>query len=686
METYKIDDFWIRRLEREPQARFNAPVLGWSFPDTELPTFQEAPLTLSTEFGDDDNPHTSSILLVSAPGAVGKTTLAREIARVTDSVYVDLAVADPVGANTLIGGLARSGLYDSWQSGSVAVLIDGLDEARLRVTQEAFWTFLADVAELSAERTVPTVLFGRTGAIQDAWLVLEELGNDVETAVLEIGYYDQAASVKFADAIVRDLNPSRGHREVQRKAVTLLLNNLRVATETDGDRFAGYAPVLQAVAKHVAQESNPGDLVSRLEHGTQPVTLQNIVARIMERERAKLEILEFDDPSIREGLYSADEQLERLVASVYGSRQPPIPRMQPSDAKKYEMALQTWVSEHPFVDGSGRPSSEVFAAAIATQALRSRSKVIQEKALERELERGAAANPFLSEFCLTDAEEVEPDHIGIIYASVRAGLALDDTATLSIEPAGDSSADGELFVEAEMSVTRRDASEPRVFSLKIDKTGPIVLGAEIEDVEVVVPDTRVEVGTGNEVVLIAPVSIDCKELTVSAKKVVVESSSTWAETQEDAVVRLEAGTYEGHSMSEVPIVRGNVALSVWWPDATNYPWTSFANMPTIPPGDPTTAEALRRLANFVVATRARNNREPSRFRGKLEHSRMTKGSGRAVLDHMIAERILVLQHPRYILDVDRLDKLTGTSYGDCVERKFGPKAIAFVTEALKAAE
>jgi hypothetical protein len=47
----------------------------------------------------------------------------------------------------------------------VGILIDALDEARLRVTQEAFEAFLRDVDQLS-RRSMPTVLFGRTGAIR----------------------------------------------------------------------------------------------------------------------------------------------------------------------------------------------------------------------------------------------------------------------------------------------------------------------------------------------------------------------------------------------------------------------------------------------------------------------------------------------------------------------------------------
>jgi hypothetical protein len=177
---------------------------------------------LSPELGSDSDPQSSPILLISAPGAVGKSTLAQQIAFVTGAVYVDLAKADPVGGNTMSGGLVKSGLYSDWQSQATALLIDGLDEARLRVTQEAFEAFLADVAQISMGRTLPTVLFGRTGAIQDAWLLLAD--SPAKAAVLEIGYYGPKEALDFAAARVPAGSP---HTAIQRQAVKLLLERLR---------------------------------------------------------------------------------------------------------------------------------------------------------------------------------------------------------------------------------------------------------------------------------------------------------------------------------------------------------------------------------------------------------------------------------------------------------------------------
>jgi hypothetical protein len=236
MADFTIENFWKRRLSVE-RVKDASLVKGWSYANAGLKTFTEAPLSHSTEFGAGSDPDGSSIIVVAAAGAVGKSTLARQIAFETGAVYVDLAKADPVGANSLSGGLIKSGVYASWNAGRSAVLIDALDEARLRVTQGAFDAFLSDVADVSGGRDVPTVLFGRTGAAQDAWLILAEKGLDVP--VLEIGYFNHDASILFAEATLDVLHPDSPHAGVESQVLRLLLEKLRIETEIDGDRFAG---------------------------------------------------------------------------------------------------------------------------------------------------------------------------------------------------------------------------------------------------------------------------------------------------------------------------------------------------------------------------------------------------------------------------------------------------------------
>lgn len=674
MVDYTISDFWKPRLtvQRVPAANL---IGGWSFVDQGLPTFKEAPLGLSNELNSEVDPFKSPILLVSAPGAVGKSTLARQIAFETGAVYVDLARAEPVGSNTLVGGLVKSGLYERWQTNDVGILIDGLDEARLRVTQEAFEAFLRDVDQFSREHSVPTVLFGRTGAIQDAWLVLSN------TAVLEIGYYGTEAAADFAEALLRAERPTSAHAATERKAIELLLSRLREQTEIDGDRFVGYAPVLQAVAQRVIQEGNTSALVAEIEAGAQPVTLNTVVSSILERERGKLGTMQFSSPKLAENLYSADEQLDRLIALIYRLPPPNVSGLSHDDAHVYDAALKTWVPEHPLLGGREAPSSAVFDAVIAVRALKRSDSA--EVALDRELARGAAsANPFLAEFYAPQGGNgghtfLPPQHVGIIYSSLRARLSLGDTASLLVEAPEEGTEDEILRAEVEITLGRRGSDRPQYLRFESDQTGPIRLGAHVEDVDVAVPHTRVEIGPGAEALLIAPISVQCETMVLSANKLIVET----AQGRSDAAVFLEASHYEG-AMTSVPIVRGGASLSASWPGVLSHPWTSFASDPS-PVSDPRIDEALRRLRKFVIAFRSHSKGSLARYRDKLDHARMTKGSGQAVLNLMLHDGILSIAGNMYMLDPDRLAACAGTNYTDCMARRFSDNAIEFVRRALQ---
>lgn len=681
-DVYTIEQFWIPRLGQFEVSGPYSLVRGWSFREEGFESFKEAPLTQSVEeFGSDADPRACSILLVSAPGAVGKSTLAQEIALRTGSVYVDLAEAGAVGANALSGGLVRSGLYSEWKRGTVTVLVDGLDEAALKTSREALDAFLSDVADLSAGRPIPTVIFGRTGSIQDAWLRLAE-NNSTSVAVLEIGYYRPSEAVEFAEAKLTAKSPEREHPLVDREAIELLLEALRTQTAKDNNRFAGYAPVLQAVAERVAQEPNPSQLVAQMQQGSQlPITLQSIVSDILVREQSKLGTLTLTDATLVDELYGPDEQLGRLAARIYGTPAPPLPAMGPEDADTYSNALESWVGQHPFLRGEADTASAVFEAAIAARALKTSNAA--DRALQHELERGDAANPFLHNFYLGDNPETETtelpsEHIGVIYSSIRASLAQGESASLwveELEENGDSKGDAEVEIE----VVRRDAEDSILLHFETQADGTIFLGSVVKDVFISSSQAEIVIGQGRELILVAPVALECQSLSIKATKVIVDKP---ADSDADAVA-LQGEALGGDPLTTVPLVRNNAKLFVTWPNADAYPWTNFAAEPlSSDDNDPIIREGLRRFRNFIIEFRANKNGGLARSRNKIESRRMTKGSGVDVLQAMLTRGIVQRDGGRYFLDTDVLGQLTETTYADCMAFQFGSKAVDFVREAV----
>jgi hypothetical protein len=673
MQNYTIDTFWAHRLQNAKVAKPNI-LPGWHTDVKAMPTFVEAPLSRSENFGNNDDPGKSEIILVSAPGAVGKSTLARQIASLTGAVYLDLAEAEPVGGNTLSGGLVKTGILTAWQSGAAGLLIDGLDEARLKVTQEGFEAFLADVAYISRRRSTPTILFGRTGAIQDAWLVLSD---KISVTVLEIGYYTPSVALDFAKARLKVTNPNNPHLETGYRALEILLGRLRENTQEDGDRFAGYAPVLQAVANHVARETNPSTLISKAEKGEQPVTLQNVVEAILEREHQKLQALTFEDTDLTSKLYRPTEQLQRLVARVYKRPAPPLPTMNPKDAQTYSAALETWVPEHPFLDGNFNAASAVFGAVIVAAALRDTSTT--EAASLQELAKGAAANPFLAEFYFggKSGRNLPPEHIGIIYASLRARLSLGDSASLTVDGIEEGDELEQLHAEVEIAIVRFGDEQVRVLRFDSDQAGSLRLGSHIEDVDISAPLATVEIGGAREAVLVGPVNIQCQKLKFAAERLIIEKS----QAMPDSAVMLEADVADAGTVISVPVLNGQVALTVAWPDAEAYPWTSFRGSPTAVQ-DPRAEEALRRFRKFVISFRSHSKGSLKRLAAKLEHERMTKGTGKAVLGHIVATGILTTDGSMYTLHQAALAERTGASYTSAMARDFSEQTIAFITEAI----
>ena len=690
---YSIENFWKNRISTESMGEMSL-VKGWS-QATSLKTFVEAPMSLKSDYGDAD-PQVSNIILVSAPGAVGKTTLAREIAAVTGAILVDLAEAEAVGANTLTGGLARSNLYESFKCGKTAVIIDGLDEARMRVMQEGMTAFMKDLVDLASDNRNPIILLGRTGAVDEAWILLDD--KDVQAPVLQIDYYSRAQAEEFVKTRIQHIREEKHRREPDGRAVGLMLDGLAKLTLKDGRTFSGYSPVLMALAERIvdpntnsSDNANTQKLISRIEKGEEVFSLYGVAEAIMEREQSKLSKIQFEDTNLCKSLYSSKEQLDRLAARIYGGALDyPLPKMSYDDEQKYNKALENWIEEHPFLDGEGqKPSSPVFAGLLAAHALkRPQSK---EVALKTELKRGTSVNPFLAEFyvSLPKDDQIKDDqtlphmpseHLGIIYASIQARLAIGEYASLVID-ADDESGQAEIEI-----VRSGDPSmDPKLLRFKIDSAGDIVFGPQIKDVNVSAPQSTVSVGFGSEAVLEAPVYIEAKSLVIETKQMVVKRPSKAAKHVHDEmnVVQLLADETTS-DLSKRPIRRDNVSLKVSWPGAESFPWTDYAFSILDKKYDSRTEEALRRLRKILRLFRSHGKNQLAKFRDAIDHRRRTKGVGRLVLEQLINENVLTRSDRMYLLDSTRLDEVTGLKLEDI--RSGGvdsPKTIDFVQKALQ---
>jgi hypothetical protein len=688
---YSIDNFWRPRFSSVTAQTQPSPLQGWNIASERSSAFVEATLSLRPEFSD----LTQSIWLIAAPGAVGKSTLAKEICAATSAVYLDLATAATVAGNYLVGGLVKAGLWTAWQAGQSTLLVDALDEARLRVTQSSFEDFLADVANVAGTRGVPIVLLGRVGIVEEAWAILNEKSG-LNPPIFDIELFQGTQAKTFVHAAIQRLAKSVEpttdkpiyphlksalvtHTSVYEKAVTSFVDHLTSETSGDGRQFSGYAPVLEAVATVIASESNPGKIDDAIESMFQGQVLSRVTSAVMSREAGKLSMqLAVTMPNVNPtGLYEAKEQLSRLASLILGTGGPKLPSSLPQEAiAGYEAAVQSLLPQHPFLDGrTQKPAGAVFGACILAAALTS-DDVDLALAAQRLASGGAnKPNPFLLTFykqALEGQEVIRAEHVGLLYASLEATARAGETVRLNAE------AEGEDSLAIEMSLLRQNDKE-EIHEFSTIAGSELRFGRRVEGINIDADGVDVELGDGGQLELVAPVTLKGRNLTLNCGEIVVKPSHS---KLDDQVVYIEATEAITDTGLRPPIVRPGAKLQVAWPDSKVYPWTPFSSKGG-EDSDPRMADAQRALRRLCISFRSHSKGRLARYKGKVEHFRMTKGMlGISLRQRLVAEGVLSLEGPMYFLEPNVLGDRVGVSFQDLKLKNYSPQSRAYLQSVL----
>jgi hypothetical protein len=294
------------------------------------------------------------VVLITAPGAMGKSVAAQAVANSLNASYVDLSRLT-VGNHTFVGLLTRvlgwsqaPTFIEKLRSGENSVIMDALDEAQLRSGRDHTIAFLEDIAQILLG-SIPAgqiVVFGRPDSMETAYLAFTEAQISVNYLSIEPLTYTQASElIDFTlDRKVSEGRPYEVHRTHPtpmadlRSAVFLDIAKALGAAESSVDKywpqvegFLGYPPVLLVLAERLAVE-NPAAEKSKLEAQTTSQSirrargelLQEIIEGILDREQQKFSRqiapalgFDWDDPRIGV-LYEREEQCLRVLERFSG--------------------------------------------------------------------------------------------------------------------------------------------------------------------------------------------------------------------------------------------------------------------------------------------------------------------------------------------------------------------------------
>jgi len=373
----------------------------------------------------------SAMLLVTAPGAMGKSAAAKNMASRLGTVYIDLASLR-VGSSSLTGELTKALGFNAvgdfvrdLKDGTASLILDSTDEAQLKAGRDNYLAFLNDLLWLlvDAAPANQVALLGRRDSMETTLLALMDLGSAPPLYHIEPLSEEQASDLID---LTLDNRPSesgpyvihRQHREPFARLRNSLFRDLAEALDPSlrglesywnavAD-FLGYPPVLIALSERLAVDNPSAEVAAvagRSDRALRGELLKNVVEQILDREQGKVQDRLGDAIGMRVAsgerhvLYARDEQVSRLLARVgtQGITLDVPATLDEHDRATYEENIESFVMDHPFLKDD-KFTSVVFQDYVRAWAIASEISDLYSTDRPQFLATLPAAGPFFAHF------------------------------------------------------------------------------------------------------------------------------------------------------------------------------------------------------------------------------------------------------------------------------------------------
>lgn len=622
----------------------------------------------------DNGGQVERLLLIAAPGAVGKTSLAHYLANETGNplwLLERLTIGDGtllaiLGTVYGLDGQAR--VLELLRDGDVCIILDSLDEALIGPNSFGALTSLAgDLEEIVSHAPAGNpvvVVLGRVESISNLHAELDF--NNVRHTFLELEYFDFDAAAGFVSAKLESARrldhdysgPLDDEDERINGTLESFLNLVHPTAEADLPSnwenltvrsFLGYAPVLSSLADllhegetlsgsspfgeaTVAATDGEGDATLLVDHW-EPIL--RLCQALCQREQPKLEDRLANEIELGGAAYDPLTQVELLLDYVAGAGMTRTPEwLKVEDQAIYREAVAQQRESHPFLNPfrPAEPSSprEFFSNSVFYEyALATAATQLSNGQFEQLHDQLAkfgplALGPVFGRLVLRLSQE--PGRAIPLAATGLLIRSLGESRSNAIHPVIEI---GELEVPpgAARALSIRVADDAAVSgSVEIgDAVSPeISLGGTFGDIFLDVPWLNVRLGGKggwHSFVAAGDVFVRCADLRFASPDLVITESGT---------LHLEVhGAVEADHF-EPPEMRSDEQLRFYWGDGTApaadslpWPWATLLNGPVPEAGSSAIAAAaaeLRQLfsAIFHNVTSARRGGGIKAWQGGLE--------------------------------------------------------------------
>jgi hypothetical protein len=473
--------------------------------------------------------------------------MAKYLSATSCAPFLDLAeLAVATGSlKGLISDLVGNGdAVTAFHAGQIPIIVDALDEGRLRSGENGFEKFLETSFQFilqnrSNKNSTKLLFIGRHDSIDNALTWLSLVGEGITHSVLSVEFFKENDARKLIDVYAQKSAPQGAayfrHKKAANELIdayfsaiegALVLNTGDLWKSEAGLAFAGYAPVLAALGGLLSELENFSDVATRLKsEGRREAwtVIETVLDEILSRESGKLcEKLKTQiDVPIPAETYDVHEQM--LFCTRYLHNMPlgasTRVKMPPSDQVKYYDMVKQLIVDHPFIRMNNTVlQSKILAHSIINDLLGG----IDSKPLI-ELSR----QPFLWRFLRTEIEKQTDLLIDGLYLGYFLNSYWNDpvikSPTVVIRMNIDGSASVEVGIEGGKNISFRIISpiyfHGQIRKCNLDTTCRVVLNGTSFS------------GSAKSIHVHEDVNIRCASIDVTAENINIDGKF-WLEAAE----------------------------------------------------------------------------------------------------------------------------------------------------------
>lgn len=490
-------------------------------------------------------------VLFSAPGATGKSALAKHIANRFDALYWDLPKVK-IGTNSFAGSILNavgaakySEFIGDLNAGDMLLVIDAFDEAEIVSGRKMLNDFLADISNSLTNYVIPSVfLLARTETAQ--YIASFCANNDIPVVHYEIGFFGEDAAKDFIIKSVSGKNsPSKPDIECAESYYNVIKQNI---TAEECASFLGYAPVLEAISTHIKENSNRQKMISELSTQRDCVSIiMKILDDLLDREQTKKVVPAFwgkcmeSHPEFTEWdkVYSAKEQLVRVIYYILfrdsSYTNYPLDFLPPQLVDDYQAVLDSFLQQHPFVRTVTEAVSPNRNIDFTGPAFRdySLAKIIldsnSEALADMYFEESHSQSYFPSQiffdcYMKISGNAIAPNHIAYVYDSFKAKATAYERPYLQCSelPASDTE-NASCLAMFSMIVGKQQSPRRGDYFAKILIDDSPLKFAQLVNVSIDTPKMSVIIGHTGVDAYIHNSSVICKNIIWETRNVAIEA-------------------------------------------------------------------------------------------------------------------------------------------------------------------